>query len=120
MSRNERRVPAPLHFTQRADADAVLFHTNSNCNKDLLEAIENRTEWTRRSEGRGSQRGSQFSVSPIDLARRQTLGLSPEASRLFRFLHDLNHGDSVAQRQRRRAVRDRYFRESGTMRPPRG
>ena len=38
----------------------------------------------------------------------------------FRFLHDLNHGDSVTRRQRRRAVRDRYFRESGTMWPPRG
>ena len=51
MSRSERRVPAPLHFTQRADAGAVFFHTNSNYNKELLEVIENRTEGTRRSEG---------------------------------------------------------------------
>ena len=51
MSRNERRVPAPLHFTQLADAGAAFFHTNSNYNKELLEVIENRTEGARRSEG---------------------------------------------------------------------
>ena len=55
MSRSERRVPAPLHFTQRADAGALFFHTSSNYNKELLEVIENRTEGTRRSEGSGSQ-----------------------------------------------------------------
>ena len=51
MSRSGRRVPAPLHFTQRADAGAVFFHTSSNYNKELLEVIENQTEGTRRSEG---------------------------------------------------------------------
>ena len=51
MSRSERRVQAPLHFTRRADAGAVFFHTNSNYNKELLEVIENRTEGTRRPEG---------------------------------------------------------------------
>ena len=55
MSRSRRRVPAPLHFTQRADAGAVFFHTNSNYNKELREVIENRTEGTRRSEGSWSQ-----------------------------------------------------------------
>ena len=30
MSRSGRRVPTPLHFTQRADAGAPFFHTNNN------------------------------------------------------------------------------------------
>ena len=51
MTRGERRVPAPLHFTQRADEGAAFFHANSNYNKELLEVIENRTEGARRSEG---------------------------------------------------------------------
>ena len=49
MSRSARRVPAPLHFTQRADAGAMFFQTNYN--KEPLEVIENLTEGTRRPGG---------------------------------------------------------------------
>ena len=55
MSGSERRVPAPLDFTQLADAGAVFFHTNSHYNKEILEVIENRTEGTGSGSGAGSQ-----------------------------------------------------------------
>ena len=56
MSRSERRAPAPLHFTQRADAGAAFFNTNSNYNKELLEVIENRTEGHAALRGEGRNR----------------------------------------------------------------